>query len=140
MVHCPCCGGRSTNVYRCDVIVDETTDGESIECGYDLTGEFVRSWRYPTDVGRRDDGLVKVRFPMTCLECGDRRLLPLDYTDVGRVIRVGCLSCEDATKHRPTDEAIEYQIVRMGLDEWPDENGDEEEQPADQDTILSTPA
>lgn len=135
MVHCPNCGGRSTCVYRCDCIVDETTD-DTIECGADLTDEHVHPFQYPTDVGRREDGLVEVRFPMTCLECGDRRLIPLDYTDVGRVIRVGCLSCGAATKHRPTDEAVRYQVHRMGLNEWPDSN---EEQSADQDSAISTP-
>jgi hypothetical protein len=122
---CPTCGNRSEQLYRCD----------EPSCGADLTDVSVEEFRYPTDVGRRDDGLVEVRFPMTCLECDDRRLVPLSYADVGTVVRFGCLSCETVTKHRPTDEAVRYQVHRMGLDDV-----GLEEQPADQNPTVSSPA
>jgi len=118
---CPTCGNRSETVYRCD----------DLECGRDLTDQPTEPFRYPTDVGRRDDGLVEVRFPMTCLECDTERLVPLDYVDAGRVIRFGCLDCETSTKHRPTDEAIRYQVHRMGF---------AAEQSDDHNPTVSTPA
>lgn len=122
---CSTCGTRSECLYRCD------------DCGADLTNEPVEEFRYPTDAGRRKDGLVEVRFPMSCLECDTRRLIPLDYADVGRVIRFGCLECGASTKHRPTDAAIDYRLHRLDLAD----GIDVDEQPDDQSSnpTISTP-
>jgi ribosomal protein S27AE len=128
MVHCPTCGQWSTCVYRCD------RQHAGRECGADLADVGpVQPFEYPTDFGRRGDGLVDVRFKRICVECGAERFVATDYRDVGIVIRYSCTECEEPTKHRPTDAAVRYRIVQLGL---------EDAQPDDhhQDPAVSTPA
>lgn len=133
IVFCPACGGRSTTVYRCDNIVDES-DGEPITCGNDLVDEPVAPFQYPSDFGERKDGLVQVRFRRICVKCSAERFLPLEYQSVGDVIRVGCEDCGAVTKHRPTDEDVRY---RPDGDSLPKPN---DAQPANRNPSVSTPA
>jgi len=128
MVHCPTCGQWSTCVYRCD------RQHAGRECGADLADAGpVRPFRYPTDFGRRDDGLVDVRFKRICCCCGAERFVAIDYEDVGVVIRFPCTECEAVTKHRPTDAAVRYRVIQLDLeDAQPDDHG--------QDPAVSTPA
>jgi len=110
MVHCSTCGQWSTCVYRCD------RQHTNSECGADLAGAGpVRQFRYPTDFGRRDDGLVNVRFKRICCRCGAERFVATDYADVGIIIQYPCTECEKPTKHRPTDEAVRYRVIQLGL-------------------------
>jgi len=127
MVHCPTCGQWSTCVYRCD------RQHAGHECGADLAGAGpVRPFQYPTDFGRRDDGLVDVRFKRICCRCAAERFVATDYEDVGVVIRYSCTECGQLTKHRPTDAAVRYRTVQLGLeDAQPDDH--------DQDPAVSTP-
>jgi len=125
MVYCPTCGQWSTCVYRC------IRQHAGRECGADLAGAGpVREFRYPTDFGRRDGGLVDVRFKRICCRCGAERFVATDYADVGLVIRYPCTECEAPTKHRPTDEAVRYHLIQLGL---------EDAQPDDHDQNLSIP-
>ena len=125
MVYCPTCGQWSTCVYRCN------QQHAGRECGADLAGAGpVRKFRYPTDFGRRDDGLVDVRFKRICCRCGAERFVATDYADVGLVIRFPCTECGQPTKHRPTDEAVRYHVIQHGL---------EDAQPDDHDQDLSIP-
>ena len=130
MVHCPTCGQWSTCVYRCN------RQHADRKCGADLAGAGpVRPFEYPTDFGRRDDGLVEVRFRRICVECGAERFVATDYEDVGVVIRYSCTECETVTKHRPTDAAVRYRVVQLGLEDAQPDDHDRDQTPT-----VSTPA
>lgn len=142
MVLCKSCGRYSTRVYRCNVVVDRTRDGEPIECGADLakSNTPVEPFRYRSVAGERDDGLVEVEFRRICCRCGSEQFVATDYCDVPVVIRYLCQDCGRPTKHRPTDEDVRYLVHYLDL---PDEDlGDDQqsdEQRSDQPTV-STPA
>lgn len=88
---CTSCGTVSETIYRCD------------GCGGDLTDSESPVWEfeYASVDGRRDDGLVRVEIPVECIDCETTRYLPLQYRHVGRVVRLGCPTCREQTKHRP---------------------------------------
>jgi len=106
VVDCPVCGAASERVYRCS------------ECGADLAERpdgALDQRRVADDVVLEAD-LVDVAFPRACVECGLRHELPLDYSDVGRVIRVGCPRCGEVTRQRPVgaDRYIRYRNIIEG--------------------------
>jgi len=132
MVRCPTCGQFSTCIYRCN------RQHAGYECGADLAGAgAVRPFEYPTDFGRRDDGLVEVRFRRICVDCGAERFVATDYEDVAIVIRYPCTECGEPTKHRPTDEAVRYRIVQLGLE---DAQSDDHDQDQDRTPTISPPS
>jgi hypothetical protein len=105
VVTCPTCGTISECVYRCD------------DCGADLAESDSTVWRFewPSVAGRRDDGLVRVEFPLECCRCDRQRRLELDYDAVGRVIRLGCPACDQLTKHRPVGADLDRAAAATGV-------------------------
>ena len=108
VVTCPTCGNISERVYRCD----------SDNCGADLANAASEVWefQYATVAGTREDGLVAVEIPVECIECDTLRWLPLSYQDIGRVIRMGCPTCSQVTRHRPTGQDVLRPVMDL-LDE-----------------------
>lgn len=101
LTRCLVCDGVSQLTYRCN------------RCGADLAGETGQPCR--ADQLAEED-LVQVRFPVACIDCEHVQHLPIDYADVGLVLRVGCPECIETTKHRPVGQDRRYAARRLGFD------------------------
>lgn len=109
---CHVCGNVSDKTYRCD-------DRE--HCGKDLVDAptHVRIHEWPSIGGAREDGFVEVEFPIKCLGCSSTRWIQLSYSDIGRVIRIGCRHCESLEKHRPVGQDVYRPYTALLDDETP---------------------
>lgn len=102
---CPTCGNISERLYRCD--------NEMCEADLADSESPVWEWAYPTVDGYRDDGLARVEIPVECIGCETTRYLPLPYRYVGRVVRLGCPTCDEPAKHRPVGDDIRRAATAM---------------------------
>jgi len=68
---------------------------------------------------------LEVDIPLECHECNRRVELPLQYRDIGDVIRYWCDQCEASTKHVPVGDDLDWRGIKLGFGEYREDDDPE---------------